>query len=98
MIGLIKVFKQDARTLRTTLAYAHHAAAFGDTKLAKTLLREHLDRSQGDAHPLAKSLRDRIEAGERIPLLIPNATDGLAELAVAGEASDDAAERTADGA
>jgi tetratricopeptide (TPR) repeat protein len=75
-----KVFKQDARTLRTTLAYAQSAAAFGDTKLAKNLLKEHLDRGQGDGHPLAKSLRDRIDGGERIPLLVPNATDGLAEV------------------
>lgn len=75
-----KVYKQDARTLRTTLAYAQHAAAFGDTKLAKSILKEHLDRGQSDAHPLAKALHERIDAGERIPLLVPNATDGLAEV------------------
>ena len=61
-----RVFKQDNRTLRTTLAYAQHANAFGDTKLAKQILKEHLDRAQGDGHPLARDLRDRIEGGERM--------------------------------
>ena len=43
-----KVFKQDARTLRTTLAYAHHAAAFGDTKLAKTILNATFEQAAED--------------------------------------------------
>ncbi len=75
-----KVFKQDNRTLRTTLAYAQHAAAFGDTRLAKSILKEHMDRAQGDGHPLARDLRDRLDAGERVRLLVPDATQGLAEV------------------
>ena len=75
-----RVFKQDNRTLRTTLAYAQHANAFGDTKLAKQILKEHLDRAQGDGHPLARDLRDRIEGGERMGLLVPNANEGLSEV------------------
>lgn len=75
-----KVFKQDNKTLRTALAYSHSAANAGDTTLAKTVLKEHLDRQQGDGHPLARDLRDRIAAGERVGLLIKNPADGMAEV------------------
>ncbi len=75
-----KVFKQDNKTLRTALAYAHSAANAGDTSLAKSVLKEHLDRQQGDGHPLARVLRDKITAGERVGLLVKTADDGMAEL------------------
>jgi tetratricopeptide (TPR) repeat protein len=75
-----KVFKQDNKTLRTALAYAHSAANAGDTTLAKSILKEHLDRQQGDGHPLARDLRDRIAAGDRVGLLVRSPTDGLAEV------------------
>ncbi len=75
-----KVFKQDNKTLRTALAYTHSAANAGDTTLAKAILKEHLDRQQGDGHPLARDLRDRIAAGDRVGLLVRNPTDGLAEV------------------
>ncbi len=86
-----KVFRQDNRTLRTTLAYAHHAANSGDSKLARAVLKEHLDRSQGEGHPLAVDLARRIQQGEEIDLLITSADEGLAEVfyglgeALAGE-------------
>ena len=75
-----KVFKQDNRTLRTALAYAHSAANAGDTTLAKAILKEHIDRQQGDGHPLARDLRDRIENGERVGLLLKTPAEGLAEV------------------
>lgn len=75
-----RVYKQDNRTLRIVLAYAQHANAFGDTKLARQILKEQLDRTQGDGHPLARDLDTRIEAGERMGLLVPNANEGLAEV------------------
>ena len=75
-----KVFKQDSRTLRTTLAYAHSAANAGDTTLAKAVLKEHLDRQQGDGHPLARSLREQITAGDRVGLLIKTPAAGLSEV------------------
>lgn len=75
-----KVFKQDNKTLRTALAYAHSAANAGDTTLAKSILKEHLDRQQGDGHPLARDLRDRIAAGERVGLLVKTPQDGIAEV------------------
>ena len=75
-----KVFKQDSRTLRTALAYAHSTANAGDTTLAKAVLKEHLDRQQGEGHPLARDLLARITAGERVGLLVKSPTDGLAEV------------------
>ncbi|MGQ0671251.1 MAG: tetratricopeptide repeat protein [Hyphomicrobium sp.] len=75
-----RVFKQDSRTLRTALAFARHAAQAGDVKLARAVLKDHLDRSQGDSHPLARDLMDRIDAKERIALLVATPTQGLAEV------------------
>ena len=75
-----KVFKQDNRTLRTALAYAHSAANAGDTTLAKAILKEHIDRQQGDGHPLARDLRERINNGERVGLLLKSPAEGLAEV------------------
>jgi tetratricopeptide (TPR) repeat protein len=86
-----KVFRQDNRTLRTALAYAHSLANAGDTTLAKAVLKEHLDKQQGDGHPLARALRERIANGERVGLLVKTTKDGLAEVfyglgeALAGE-------------
>lgn len=75
-----KVFKQDNKTLRTALAYSHSAANAGDTTVAKSILKEHLDRQQGEGHPLARDLRDKIAAGERVGLLIKKPEDGMAEV------------------
>ncbi len=75
-----RVFKQDSRTLRTALAYAQHAAQAGDAKLAKTVLKEHLDRTQGEGHPLVRDLNGKLAAGEKTPLLVATATDGMAEV------------------
>ncbi len=75
-----RVFKQDARTLRTALAFARHAANSGDAKLARAIIKEHLDKTQGEGHPLARELRSMIETETSIPLLIQDPTDGLAEV------------------
>ena len=76
-----RVFKQDPRTLRTMLAYAQHAIKAGDFKLARSIVKEHMDRTTGDGHPLARALRDELAAGEPVrPLLISSATEGLAEV------------------
>ncbi|MEQ1696554.1 MAG: tetratricopeptide repeat protein [Hyphomicrobiaceae bacterium] len=75
-----KVFKQDNKTLRTALAYAHSAANAGDTTLAKSILKEHLERQQSDGHPLARDLRDKIVAGDRVGLLVKTPADGMAEV------------------
>ncbi len=75
-----RMFKQDSRTLRTALAYAQHAAHNGDYKQAATVLKDQFQKSQGDAHPLAKNLRDRIEKKEKVPLLVTEPQEGLAEV------------------
>ena len=75
-----RMFKQDSRTLRTALAYAQHAAHYGDYKLATTVLKDQFQKSQGDPHPLAKDLRDRIEKKEKVSFLISSPQEGLAEV------------------
>lgn len=75
-----KMFRQDSRTLRTALAYAQHAAHYGDFKLAKQIMREQLSKTQGDPHPLAKEMLERINKRENTALLISTPSEGLAEL------------------
>lgn len=76
-----RIFKQDPRTLRTMLAYAQSATSGGDFKLARSIIKEHLDRGAGEGHPLARAIRDELQAGDvKKPLLIQNANQGLAEV------------------
>jgi len=75
-----KMFRQDNRTLRTALAYAQHAAHYGDFKLARRIMHQQISKTQGDPHPLAKDMMDRINKREKTPLLISSPSDGLAEL------------------
>ena len=75
-----KMFRQDSKTLRTSLAYAQHAAFYGDMKLARQVLKDQLDKSQGDPHPLAKDLRAQLDGKAKVPLLITTPADGLAEV------------------
>ncbi|HKZ96773.1 MAG TPA: tetratricopeptide repeat protein [Hyphomicrobiaceae bacterium] len=75
-----RAFQQDSRTLRTALAYARHAAHAGDIKLANTILKEQVDKAQGDGHPLARSLRDEIQSGKRTSLIVTSPPEGLAEV------------------
>ncbi len=73
-------FRQDTRTLRTALAYARHAARAGDRKLAKSILKEHLEKAQGEGHPLIRALRDEIDKGAKPDLIASSAKDGMAEV------------------
>ena len=75
-----KMFRQDSRTLRTSLAYAQHAAHYGDFKLARQIMKEQLSKTQGDPHPLAKDMLDRINNKEKTALLVTSPTEGLAEV------------------
>ena len=74
-----RVFRQDPKALRTTLAYAQHAAHSGDFKLARAILAEHIDKNQGEAHPLVRSLIAGLAASTRPPLLVATPAEGLAE-------------------
>ena len=75
-----KMFRQDSRTLRTSLAYAQHAAHYGDFKLARQIIKEQLTKTHGDPHPLAVDMLDRINKKEKTALLITSPTEGLAEV------------------
>lgn len=67
------------RALRVTLAYARHAAANGDARLAQSLLAANAERSKGEPHPYVRSLQQEIAAGKRPQLLITTPAEGLAE-------------------
>ncbi len=75
-----QVFRQDSKTLRTALAYAHHLAHAGKPKAARNILKSYLDKSTGEGHPLVTDLLARINAGEQIPLLVATPSQGLAEV------------------
>jgi tetratricopeptide (TPR) repeat protein len=75
-----RIAKNDQRILRVALAFARHAANSSDMKLAQSILGAHLERSKGDGHPYARALLTQIEAGERPPLLVASAKEGMAEL------------------
>lgn len=75
-----RVFKQDSRTLRTTIAYTRHAAHAGDRKLALSVLREYDRRSTTEPHPLSAQLKQEIESGQPVALVISEPADGMAEV------------------
>ncbi len=86
-----RVYQQDSRTLRTVLAYARHAARTGNTKLARTLLKKSIRGDGDEGHPLAKALVQKLDAEEKVALIVTNPTEGLSEVfyglgeALAGE-------------
>jgi tetratricopeptide (TPR) repeat protein len=88
-----RLFKQDSRTPRTAMAYAQHAAHAGDLKLAKQIIKEHLDKSTSEGHPMVRALRDRLDTEEQVPLLVGTVEQGMAEVfyglgeALAGESA-----------
>ena len=75
-----RIFKSDTKSFRVALAYAHHASASGDSKLAETILDEHAKKTGGTLHPVAKGLLQQLKAGERISLLVTTPKQGLAEI------------------
>lgn len=70
---------KNERMLRVMLAYARHAAANGDTRLAQSLLAANVERSKGDPHPYVRALQQELAAGQRPQLLITTPEEGLAE-------------------
>ena len=74
------VFKQDNRALRPTLAYVSHLGHTGDVKTARVTLKEYLDKVQGDPHPFASDMRDKLQDGRPVELMIKTPDDGLAEV------------------
>jgi tetratricopeptide (TPR) repeat protein len=74
------VFRQDPRTPRLALAYAQHAASGGDVKLARSIIKDHLDRVSGEAQPMVRALQDQLQANEVIRPLIESPEQGYAEV------------------
>lgn len=74
------VYGQDGRTLRTALAFARHAAIAGDRKKALSIIDTHIAKSQGDGHPLLRSLRAAVESGATIKPIVTTASEGMAEV------------------
>lgn len=85
------VFRQDPRTPRLALAYAQHAASGGDLKLARTVLKEHLDKVSGEAQPMVRALQQQMQGNDVVRLLVESPEQGYAEVfyglgeALAGE-------------
>ncbi len=75
-----RIFKADARTPRTALAYTHHAANSGNPQLAKAVLSEHMAKSSVDGHPMARALREQLNTSDKVPLMIETPEAGLAEV------------------
>lgn len=86
-----EVFKQDSRTLRSTLAYAHHAAVASGPAAARRVIRQHQTKTKGDQHALVRDFLKQLSAGERVDLLVKTPTEGVVEVlyglgeALAGE-------------
>ncbi|MGE3230152.1 MAG: peptidoglycan-binding protein, partial [Hyphomicrobium sp.] len=75
-----RVYEKDARSLRTALAYARHAAFQGDRKKALAVIDEQIQRAQGDGHPLLRSLRGAVESRGKIEPIVTSASGGMAEV------------------
>lgn len=75
-----RIFRSDTKSFRVALAYAHHASASGDNKLAEATLDEHAKKTGGTVHPVAKGLAQRLKSGERVGLLVATPIQGLAEI------------------
>ncbi|HEX2841988.1 tetratricopeptide repeat protein [Hyphomicrobium sp.] len=75
-----RVYAQDARTLRTALAYSRHAAHNGDRKRALSIIDEQIEKSQGDGHPLLRSLKAAVQSGKPVNLIVTTPSEGLAEV------------------
>jgi tetratricopeptide (TPR) repeat protein len=84
-----QAFKKNPSTLRVADAYARHAVNANNRKLARQTLKAHIEKT--NSHPLSEALLGEIENGKTPPLLVANASDGLAEVfygigdALAGE-------------
>lgn len=75
-----RAFRSEQRLVRLTLAYAQHAAARGDRKLARSIIAEHTRRTTGNVHPYITALSESLDRNDKVPLLVTNPSEGLAEV------------------
>jgi tetratricopeptide (TPR) repeat protein len=76
--GYEKIFETDARSLRPALGYGAHAAHWGNPDITRRVLGKQMEGNP-PGHPLARAMLDQVNAGQSVPLLVENATEGLAE-------------------
>jgi tetratricopeptide (TPR) repeat protein len=75
-----RAFRSEQRLVRLTMAYAQHAAARGDRKLARSIIADHSRRTAGAVHPYITALSESLNHDSKIPLLITNPSEGLSEV------------------
>jgi Flp pilus assembly protein TadD len=75
-----RIFKSDARMPRITVSYLHHAASTGRFNLANQIVRRNKEATTGQVHPSVTDVAQKIAKSKRLPLLIRNSEDGLAEV------------------
>ncbi len=73
-----KLYEKTPRNVRIAVAYARHAAFWGDKVLANKILKPVLEAS--NPNPLVQGLSDELEAGKKPALTVSNATEGLADV------------------
>lgn len=77
--ALYKQLHKDRPTnVRISIAYARHAAHWGDAKLAKKILEPHLQSVQ--PNPLVLTIQKAIDAGEKPDLIVTSALEGLSDV------------------
>jgi Flp pilus assembly protein TadD len=72
------LYEKNRGNIRLSVAYARHAAHGGDVKLARSILKPHLEAST--PNPLVEELSQELDAGKTPSLAIAKAADGLAEV------------------
>lgn len=75
-----RIFKSESKVLRVALAYAHHASASGDQKLARSIIEEHIKNSSGTPHPSARALADKLKSNDKLGILVETPEEGLTEV------------------
>lgn len=75
-----RIFKSDARMPRVTISYLHHASRIANFDLVEQILQRNRDATAGTVHPAVVDVAERIGGSKRLPLLVRNADDGLAEV------------------
>ncbi len=73
-----KLYDKNPRNVRALVAYARHAAFWGDLDLAKTLIKTQLEAPS--PNPLVKAFADELESGKKPTLVVSSAAEGLAEV------------------
>jgi Flp pilus assembly protein TadD len=72
------LYRTNVRNVRISVAYARHAARWGNTKLAKEILEPHLQSTY--PNPLVQAVWDEIAAGKKPDFVVTTSTEGLAQV------------------